>query len=314
MNNGIRYILASAVLLAAALCTDGYRASAQESSALSLGTVVRDPVRAAKGGAGTASVSDVAYASMRNAAAVPYYDGTLDAGVGYQAWRASDMQNLSLAGSWNINGKFGLTASFGYGLGSPYDIFGDDGRSAGSFTPSAIQAGVGFGWKFLPWLSAGVNVRYLGETLAKGHGYGAVSSDIFLMSRTGAFTVALGVSSLGSAVSSESGESFSQPASLALAAGYLKEFASEHSIELLLDADYYLYGGAAAAFGAEYSWRDMLSARAGYHYGYRSVIPSYASAGLGLKLFGVSLDFAYLFAPSDSPLKNTMTVGLGYSF
>ena len=53
MNNGIRYILASAVLLAAALCTDGYRASAQESSALSLGTVVRDPVRAAKGGAGT---------------------------------------------------------------------------------------------------------------------------------------------------------------------------------------------------------------------------------------------------------------------
>ena len=67
MNNGIRYILASAVLLAAALCTDGYRASAQESSALSLGTVVRDPVRAAKGGAGTASISDVAYASMRNA-------------------------------------------------------------------------------------------------------------------------------------------------------------------------------------------------------------------------------------------------------
>ena len=216
MNNGIRYILASAVLLAAALCTDGYRASAQESSALSLGTVVRDPVRAAKGGAGTASVSDVAYASMRNAAAVPYYDGTLDSGVGYQAWRASDMQNLSLAGSWNINGKFGLTASFGYGLGSSYDIFGDDGRSAGSFTPSAIQAGVGFGWKFLPWLSAGVNVRYLGETLAQGHGYGAVSSDIFLMSKTGAFTVALGVSSLGSAVSSESGESFSQPASLAL--------------------------------------------------------------------------------------------------
>ena len=177
-----------------------------------------------------------------------------------------------------------------------------------------VKAGLGFGWKFLPWLSAGVNVRYLGETLAQGHSYGAVSSDIFLMSKAGAFTVALGVSSLGSAVSSESGESFSQPASVALAAGYLKEFAPEHSIELLLDADYYLYGGAAAAFGAEYSWRDMLSARAGYHYGYRSVIPSYASAGLGLKLFGVSLDFAYLFAPSDSPLKNTMTVGLGYSF
>jgi hypothetical protein len=58
----------------------------------------------------------------------------------------------------------------------------------------------------------------------------------------------------------------------------------------------------------------MVSVRAGYRYGGKSVIPSYASVGAGFKLFGVSLDLAYLIASGDSPLQNTLTFGLGYSF
>ena len=68
-----------------------------------------------------------------------------------------------------------------------------------------------------------------------------------------------------------------------------------------------------AAAGVQYSFRDMVFARAGYHYGAdKAVLPSFASAGLGVKFFGVELNVAYLFA-SDA-LGGTMTFGLGYSF
>ena len=133
-----------------------------------------------------------------------------------------------------------------------YDIYDAGGTVTGSFAPSEMQANVGLGWRFMPWLSLGANARYLSSTLSEGHSYGAVSSDIFVMSRISDFSLALGVSSLGSRVESASGATYSLPASL--------------------------------TFGA------------------------------GVELFGISLDLAYLIAAGDSPLRNTMTFGLGYSF
>ena len=64
---------------------------------------------------------------------------------------------------------------------------------------------------------------------------------------------------------------------------------------------------------AQFHRNAVVFARVGYHYGNSAnVIPSYASAGFGLKLFGVHLDFAYMFA--SEVLSNSMIVSLGYSF
>ena len=134
------------------------------------------------------------------------------------------------------------------------------------------------------------------------------------MSRIRSLTLALGVSSLGSRVESASGAMYSLPASLTFGAGYLAEFAETHRVEVLLDADWYFAGALSAAVGAEYNWNRMVSVRAGYRYGGESVIPSYASVGAGVEFIGISLDLAYLIATGDSPMKNTLTFGLGYSF
>lgn len=72
-----------------------------------------------------------------------------------------------------------------------YDIYDAGGTATGSFAPSEMQANVGLGWRFTPWLSLGANVRYLSSTLSEGHSYGAVSSDIFVMSRISDFSLAL---------------------------------------------------------------------------------------------------------------------------
>ena len=90
-----------------------------------------------------------------------------------------------------------------------YDIYDAGGTVTGSFAPSEMQANVGLGWRFMPWLYLGANVRYLSNTLSEGHSYGAVSSDIFVMSRISDFSLALGVSSLGSRVESASDALFS---------------------------------------------------------------------------------------------------------
>ncbi len=78
-------------------------------------------------------------------------------------------------------------------------------------------------------------------------------------------------------------------------------------------------------FGAGYTYNKHVSVRAGYHYGSESkkddgsvvscVIPSYASVGIGGAIAGFRLDVSYLIPTgSNSPLKNTFALALGYSF
>lgn len=284
--------------------------------AMPFSRIARDPVSAAMGGAGVVSTSSSAYASFRNAAAIPYSEHTLDVTAGYMNWQpsVSPVQDISAGASWNISGKFGVGLGFSYGMCEKYDIMDASGKSAGSFSPSQVQAGLGLAWKFLPFLSLGANVKYLGNTLAEGRSYEAVASDIFLMTRVAGVNAAVGVSSLGSKVKSASGAGFSLPASATLGLGYGLEAGKRHGVDILVDADYYFSGAFAASAGASYTYNDLVSVRAGYRYGGGSVIPSFASVGAGVKFFGVHIDVAYIIATGDSPLMNTFSVGAGFSF
>ena len=176
-----------------------------------------------------------------------------------------------------------------------------------------MQLRAGFSYRFLPFLSAGVNVGYASSKLAESASYGAFNADVFVMAKFGGLKVAAGVSDIGSAVSSASGTSFSLPTAATLGAGFQTVAAEKHGIEVNADADYYLAGAFSAALGASYTYNDMISVRAGYRAGSESVIPSFASVGAGVKLMGIKLSVAYLIA-SDSPLANTLALGLGYTF
>ena len=138
--------------------------------AMPFARIARDPVSAAMGGTGVASTSASAYASFRNAAAIPYAENTLDVAAGYMNWQpsVSPVQDISAGAAWNIAGKFGIAAGFSYGACEKYDIMDASGKAAGSFSPSQVLASLGLAWKVLPFLSLGANVKYLGNTLAEG--------------------------------------------------------------------------------------------------------------------------------------------------
>ena len=299
------------------MALSGLHADARSGSeALPYARVDFNPVTAGTGGAHVVSTELIAYASFSNAAAIPFSDRTFDVAAGYGMWypSSSTVNNVSAGAAWNLKGKLGFAAGFSYGICQEYEIMNASGQAAGSFSPSEIQANIGLAWRFLPFISVGADVKYLGNTLAEGQSYSTVSSDIFLMSEFSSFRAAIGVSSLGSKVRSASGESFSLPASATLGLGYGDVFGQRHGVEVLVDADCYFSGAFSAAAGASYTYNDMVSVRAGYRYGGDSVIPSFASVGAGVKLFGVRLDAAYLIASGDSPLKNTFCIGIGYSF
>ena len=274
------------------------------------------PVTAAKGGASVVETSSTAYAAFTNAAAVPFSRLKGDFAFGYSLWQPSSLKTnvIGLAGSYNINNKVGIAAGFTYGMNPEYEVFDAGGVSDGFFRPSQTQVNLGVSWRFIKYLALGVNLGYAGQKLAEKHGYGAFTSDIFLMTEVKGFKAALGISNLASKVKSASGDKFALPSSLTVGLGYSADFAQKHSIDVNADLDYYFHKAFTAAVGAGYTFNDLLSVRAGYHYGGKSVIPSYASAGLGVKFFGVTIDCAYLIAGKDSPMKNTLSLSAGYRF
>ena len=274
------------------------------------------PAALAKAGAVTTETASTAFSAFGNAAAIPYSDRKADFAAGYTLWQPSSANSSVIAagGTYKLNDKMGVTLGLTYGMHPGYEIFSESGSSKGTFKPTDMQVKAGFAYRFLPFLSAGVNIGYASSTLAQGTSYGAFVADIFLMSKFNDLKVALGVSDLGSSVTSSSGQKFALPSALTFGLGYDKIFAESHRVDVSLDADYYFANAVAAAVGIGYTFNDMAGFKAGYRYGGKSVIPSYASAGLCGKFFGITLDLAYIIPAGKSPMANTLALSAGYTF
>ena len=92
-----------------------------------------------------------------------------------------------------------------------------------------------------------------------------------------------------------------------------------HQLILTADVGYRLSPGDVQAVnvgaGAEYICMEHFVLRGGYHYGDKEKGDNrYATAGAGLKYKGAHLDFAWLFADKDCPIRNTFWLSAGYSF
>ena len=307
----IIYIAGALMLLFPALAgAQALPFTAAETDAASLG----------KAGANLTETGSIAYSSFSNAAAIPFSDAKMDVAAGYTLWQPSAVGSnmINVGGAYNMNQKFGVAVGFLYGMNPAYDVANSTGGVKGQFKPSDIHANVGVAYRFLPFLSLGANIGYASSSLAKDYSYGALAADVFAMAKFGGVKVAAGVANIGTSVTSASGAKFALPSSAALGVGYETVFAQKHGIDVSLDADYYFDGYFAAALGAEYTYNDFASVRAGFHMGTESVIPAnYASIGAGVKFLGIKLDLAYLIAANtnfSSAMRNTLALSLGYTF
>ena len=225
-----------------------------------------------------------------NPAATVWLEGNGAAGLSWQSWKPGPSTFLSAGGYGIIAKRFGIKASFSKQSETPYDLVDENAQPAGSFTPGALRADFGFSAKLTDQLSAGVNAVYASRTLAADSRTSAFAADLALMGVFGSFQLAGGARLLGGKTLSASGDGFTLQASL--------------------EAEYFFYGAPAVQAGLEYGWNHLLFVRAGYHYG--GLIPSHASAGLGLDLKGFCIDFSYLFGAGD--INGSLLIGASYRF
>ena len=295
---------------------------AQESAALPFMNIMAGPRTAAMGGI-SAGLAPGAYAHFDNVAAVPFNEETFAAGVSYGMWQpdAAKSHLVTVGGIYRINDRLGVTFGTLVGVNSSYELMDDNGSITGSFTPKDFRIGAGVSYRVIDDLSVGVALNYAQSTLApKSDLYSTTmktfAADIQVMYRISDFDISLSANNLGTPVKSASGESFSIPMNAKLAAGYENDF-DVHHLSAGIEGGLY-FGGPSAmgcTVGAEYEYDSLIAVRAGYHYGSeKNGLPSFASVGLGAHVFGVNLDVAYLIAAGNSPLRNTFSVGVGYSF
>lgn len=275
----------------------------------------QDAASLATGSAGVSAEAG-AYAIENNVAAIPFSRQNMAVRAGFGMWQPSyaDLKTIGLAGMYKLTDKMGVALDFKYLMMPSYSGVtggGTDIRDS-EFKPSEFGIAAGFSYAIIDCLSAGVTLRYAGSTLAPEAKAKVFGTDIGVFFKKNALSAGVSLNNLGpKAKYSEA--AYAQPMLAKLGLGYNLGM-GESDIFFSAQADVLFAGGVMAGLGCEYAFKDMVFARVGYHYGSASaaVLPSYGSAGLGLKFAGVCLDVAYLYG--SKVLANTMCATLGYSF
>lgn len=237
-------------------------------------------------------------------------DKTLDLRAGYGIWSPEMVDNsiMQVRVAYKLADKFAFSLSaLNMSDRQPSLAYNELGAPLGSFKSSELSLGLGVAYKITSWLSAGVQASMLTSTLSPEIAGSAYAADLGVQAVFGGLRAGLAVRNLGTALSYGT-RSYQLPAFAQLSVGY-----QIAGLRASAELDYLFCGDLMAALGAEYGIADMVFLRAGYHYGSgESALPSYASCGLGLKFFGISLNANYLLG--SETLGGSMLFGIGYEF
>ena len=284
--------------------------SAQTMSSLMLG---QDPASLALGMTGVAS-DGTAFALQNNVAAIALGKQTLDVQAGMGIWQPS-YANLKTIGGGAIyrTGRLGFGLDFKTLKMPTYTGVSGNGADIrdSEFTPTEMNLAAGASYALMDILSAGVTLRYASSKLAADAQAAVFGADVAVYYNNDGIRAGLSVNNIGSKVQ-YSETSYSQPMMAKIGGGYDIVLGSS-ALAFNAEVDVFFAGGIMAGAGCEYSFKEMVCARVGYHYGDSvNVLPSCATAGLGIKLFGAQVNLSYLFG--SSALSDSICLSLGYTF
>ena len=278
----------------------------------------RNPATIGTAGAGYASLDmGTAFAAFGNPAAVSLAGHSLDVAGTFGMAPSGDSRSMTYGGGASYRfGAFGVSAAFIRSNYPQVAFFSDGGGASGKYSPNDMTAALGLSYAIGDFLSIGLLARYASAALDAKTTLSSFSGDAAVMYRHDALTVSAGVAGLGPQVASVSNKSYPLPASARLGAAY-KLGLGDFAVDFMADGDYYFSGNFSVAGGVQGSWRDMVFVRTGYRYSSvgqnfsAAPVPTNFSAGLGVKLFGVGINVAYV---ATGGAAGAFVAGLGYSF
>jgi len=218
----------------------------------------------------------------------------------YSSWQQSSTQFFNLTGNIAVGQKILIKVNGTYGKEESYRISSGLASTVATFTPSEMVFGASALFRLLPMLSVEAGLRYASMKLSSESTVNAFSGDILLKGYLSGFSATAGVTNVGSKAGG-----FNLPSAAVLAVAYDNGADADHRIRPEVDGKYYFSGVFGLSAGIDYTFRDLLSVRAGYHLG--GVVADYASVGLGVNFGGLHIDASYL-------VKTAFCIGLGYRF
>jgi hypothetical protein len=275
-------------------------------------TVEMNPDTRAAGMAGSTIAGDAsAFSIFGNTAGISFSDYKIAASYSLNMELSNDMMH-SVAGYYRINSKHSVALGARY-FGKAAQETTEDGVTYSLVKPYDAILDLGYAYAINDILSVGANVRGIQSSVADNAQGIAFGFDAGAYFRKNAWSAALTVSNLGTQLDYGEGGEF-MPASVNAGGAYRYDIADKHRITANIQAGYrvlptetsYLAGGV----GLEYMYNGMIAVRGGYHISEKPdyLLGNYASAGLGVNVRQVVLDFAYLFLLNDTPADTSGSV------
>lgn len=259
------------------------------------------------------------YSHFGNIAATPFSEEAFSIGVSYGKWQPDYTDaHHGLAGlKIKINDRISISAGSLCSFNPRYTLYDSNGISLGMFSPYDLIAGIGAAYKITSRLSTGMAINYARSSVSSfSDPSSTFFTDLQVLYMADSFSLSTSVNNLGFPIKDVSGNIFNIPLNLSVGSAYSKETGSHH-IEAGAECIIYPIDTFAFSCGAgiEYIYSNFIAVRVGYHYGDKhNGIPSFAAAGIGFRFLGITIDASYMIASSYSPMRNTFSVGAGYSF
>lgn len=189
-----------------------------------------------------------------------------------------------------------------------YGITGEDGAIRGQFKPYDLMFSAGAAYRIVQPLTVRMKLRFISSAIAPDVSATALCADISAMYEREAWSAWAAVRNIGSGPDYGGGR-WSLP-SLAAVGGSIKPI---RALTATAELGYMFNGAVTAGLGAEYGIADLVFVRAGYHYGQaEKALPSFVSAGVGVKISCIRLDAALL--PAIGPIAGSFLLSAGVSF
>ena len=230
--------------------------------------------------------------------------------VQYGMWAPKTADNTFLgAGAYSsLGGKLALGLDFKYFKDPAYEITNASGIASGEFAPNDKIAGLGVFYTLSENLSMGLTGRFVSSAIGPDAKGSAICGDLSLAWQKDALGINAGIYNLGTKISYGKSASYALPAYARVGGSY-----KVADLTVKAAADYLLAGAFGALVGVEYTVIDIVTAKAGYHYGSSELgLPSYAVLGFAASYSGIGLSLSYLLA-SDT-IGGSLLAGLSYSF
>ena len=278
----------------------------------------------AMGGAGIAAPAN-AFSTFRNAAQIPFATNRIQAAYTYAPWMrdvASGYNFHAAAAYFRIDKRQAVSAGFRRLGMSGSDGMDQYGNPTGRLKPRDMAIEGAYSRILAHNLSAAITVRYVHSDLGGGTDAGAVAFDagVFYRDRLGSTGIwALGLQAANMGGKFDFGESKQDlPWRIGFGGAVGLELAHNHTLGLEADAGWRVKPSDIKAidgcFGLEYTYSGIASLRGGYHAGDGSKgSNNYGSAGIGIKVWWLVIDGAYLFGDSDCLLRDTWMLSLKFT-